>query len=274
MSDLSDRAVPGTIVVPLDGSDYALRASAVAAGLATAFDADLVLMTTPQTLDPVVRSIPPPWLDQTAREVAAPRVHTRYVASDDPASAIAEVAHERPNTSVCMSTHGRGRAFGLVLGHVAERVLTLVDAPTVLVGPHDGEWRIDEPMLVCHDGSLAADAILEPARLWARKLGLPLVLLHGLHSLDAESDRHMPSSVTKAAETLGAGTPLRVCRGSYPASALRLAIDELRPSMLALSTHGRTGLARVTLGSVAIALVRSSPCPVLLVRPSPGLKDG
>lgn len=40
--------------------------------------------------------------------------------------------------------------------------------------------------------------------------------------------------------------------------------------LIVMSTHGRTGLSRAWLGSVAESLVRESPCPVLLVRPSGG----
>jgi nucleotide-binding universal stress UspA family protein len=38
-------------------------------------------------------------------------------------------------------------------------------------------------------------------------------------------------------------------------------------SFIVLATHGRTGLARVALGSVAMRVVHHSPCPVLVVRP-------
>jgi len=41
---------------------------------------------------------------------------------------------------------------------------------------------------------------------------------------------------------------------------------ELRPALVAVATHGRTGLARVTLGSVATAVLRRSECPVLVTR--------
>jgi nucleotide-binding universal stress UspA family protein len=41
---------------------------------------------------------------------------------------------------------------------------------------------------------------------------------------------------------------------------------ELEADLIALTTHGRTGLGRAVLGSVAEAVVRRAPCPVLLVR--------
>jgi nucleotide-binding universal stress UspA family protein len=42
----------------------------------------------------------------------------------------------------------------------------------------------------------------------------------------------------------------------------------LRADLIAMTTHGRGGLARLVLGSVADKVMRSAPCPVLLVRAS------
>ena len=44
------------------------------------------------------------------------------------------------------------------------------------------------------------------------------------------------------------------------------AIDQFQPDLLVLATHGRTGLARFVLGSVAEAVVRRASCPVLTIR--------
>jgi nucleotide-binding universal stress UspA family protein len=41
---------------------------------------------------------------------------------------------------------------------------------------------------------------------------------------------------------------------------------EIEADLIALTTHGRSGLGRAVLGSVAEAVVRRAPCPVLLVR--------
>jgi nucleotide-binding universal stress UspA family protein len=43
-------------------------------------------------------------------------------------------------------------------------------------------------------------------------------------------------------------------------------VKETKVDLIAMTTHGRTGLARVLLGSVADVMVRHAPCPVLLVR--------
>jgi len=41
-----------------------------------------------------------------------------------------------------------------------------------------------------------------------------------------------------------------------------------RATMIVMTTHGRTGIARVILGSVAEGVLRHSPCPVLTVKES------
>jgi universal stress protein A len=45
------------------------------------------------------------------------------------------------------------------------------------------------------------------------------------------------------------------------------AARELRADVLVLGSHGRTGLARVLMGSVAEQVVRHAPCTVVVVRP-------
>jgi nucleotide-binding universal stress UspA family protein len=39
--------------------------------------------------------------------------------------------------------------------------------------------------------------------------------------------------------------------------------------LLVISTHGRTGLSHLLLGSVAERVVRTAPCPVMTIRPAP-----
>jgi universal stress protein A len=58
----------------------------------------------------------------------------------------------------------------------------------------------------------------------------------------------------------------RVLEGSPKAEIVRYALAE-NIDMIVISTHGRTGLAQMLIGSVAETVVRTSPCPVLTVRP-------
>jgi universal stress protein A len=49
-------------------------------------------------------------------------------------------------------------------------------------------------------------------------------------------------------------------------TAIVAAAQELGADLIAMGTHGRRGVTRLVLGSVAESVVRTAPCPVLLVR--------
>jgi len=51
-----------------------------------------------------------------------------------------------------------------------------------------------------------------------------------------------------------------------PASEIVRIADERKADMIVLGTHGRTGLTRMLMGSVAESIVRRAPCPVLVYR--------
>ncbi len=57
----------------------------------------------------------------------------------------------------------------------------------------------------------------------------------------------------------------RIVQGR-PATAICAAATELGAGMVVIGSHGRTGLERLFIGSVAEAVLRHSPCPVLVIR--------
>ena len=65
----------------------------------------------------------------------------------------------------------------------------------------------------------------------------------------------------------------RLAMGDPAGEIVRIAGDEKVDSIV-LGTHGRTGLSRLLMGSVAEGVVRRAPCPVLVYRESAGLVDG
>ena len=60
-------------------------------------------------------------------------------------------------------------------------------------------------------------------------------------------------------------------RGTADREICRSAVAQ-KADLLVLGTHGRTGLARVFLGSVAARVLASAPCPVLVVPPRRALR--
>ena len=69
------------------------------------------------------------------------------------------------------------------------------------------------------------------------------------------------------AEKLEPRHPLTEVRIGSPAHEIIAAATNLHADLVCIGTHGRGGLARVLLGSVAEHVVRQAPCPVLTVRP-------
>ncbi|MGH7172393.1 MAG: universal stress protein [Gemmataceae bacterium] len=51
-----------------------------------------------------------------------------------------------------------------------------------------------------------------------------------------------------------------------PAEEIFRAAQDLKADLIVMGTHGRTGLSRLLMGSVAEQVVRKAPCPVLTVR--------
>jgi nucleotide-binding universal stress UspA family protein len=57
----------------------------------------------------------------------------------------------------------------------------------------------------------------------------------------------------------------RLCEGEPAEEIIRLA-GKTRSDLIVMGTHGRTGLGRLLLGSVAEEVLRRAPCPVLLLK--------
>ena len=138
-------------------------------------------------------------------------------------------------------------------------------------------------ILVPTDFSAPSDAALEYARILASKFGSTLRILHVLDDPSASSDfvadGFAPSTeeiritlVEHARKRLEHLVNL-VDRSRYhahvdavigiPAEAIIDYAGATGTSLIVMGTHGRTGLARLVMGSVAEAVVRRAGCPVL-----------
>jgi len=82
----------------------------------------------------------------------------------------------------------------------------------------------------------------------------------------AETDTEMDRLITRAVEA-GVRAKASIVEGAIAADAIVKAAADAKSDLLVLGTHGRTGVARFFLGSVAGRVVATAPCPVLTVRP-------
>ncbi len=271
-----------TIIVPLDGSEFAERALAPAAALAKRTDAEVTLMTS--KMGGVVVE-PKRYLTDTAAKAGIPGANVAVITDHFAASGLKMVVADAADPIVCMSTHGLSGVVQALLGSTAEDAVRLVHAPMLLLGPNvelSMATRLDS-VIVCTDGTQTSKAIVPEVSDWIRDLRLRAWVVE---VLDPEVRRALEevgeepaievSTVHALAESLltrdGAGVNWDVLHSDHAARAIVDYACRVRASLIAMSTHGRTGLARIALGSVTAAVVHTAPCPVLVVRPD-GLSD-
>jgi nucleotide-binding universal stress UspA family protein len=275
-----DDAAVRHVLVPLDGSALAARALPCAQRLATALSATLHL----------VRVVEPPparlhfpinvydtflhaettaardYLAAASAQVstAGTVVQTTYLLGD-PASTLLEYAHAAGIDLIVMCSHGRSGVARFALGSVAEHLLHEGHRPLVQVrafGPAVALERAVVPL----DGSLQAEAALGMVARLAPAVVQAVTLLRVV-----DRPEEGPEAERYLAEVVQRLTPQGlVCQGQVlqgdPAQAILdvAGIDRF----VVMATHGRSGLTRWALGSVADRVARGGAAAVVLVRDS------
>ena len=133
-------------------------------------------------------------------------------------------------------------------------------------------------ILVPTDFSTASDAALPHAEALAKQKSASLLILHveetplaygggelyyGLPEPTSERILAMLEQVRPSDPTVA--FTHRLTMGDPAGEIVRIAAEE-GAEMIVLGTHGRSGMSRMLMGSVAEAVVRRAPCPVLVYR--------
>ncbi|HSM66416.1 MAG TPA: universal stress protein [Ilumatobacteraceae bacterium] len=270
-----------TMVVPLDGSAFAERAIRPACSMAARLDQGRVLLVccSPDDVDAAQHE-----LDDRARLYSdVVDVETRIVAHGDPAEVLLAIAATEPDGVLCMATRGKGGIRAAVLGSVSTKIVCRSTQPLILVGPQCRTTLLPAErgrLLVCSDGSESSDTIVPGAATWSDRLRLEpwLTEVVGPDEDPEPADRPHPNREVEAAtarlatlatrlHTPTARARTRVLHGA-PGRSIPWLAERLPAALIALATHGRSGLTRITMGSVANEVVRHAPCPVLITRPT------
>jgi nucleotide-binding universal stress UspA family protein len=138
---------------------------------------------------------------------------------------------------------------------------------------------IPRHILVPHDFSDTAEHALSLATALAEKLGAHITLMHA-YEIPAYPDSVMmtaevAASIRRAAQGALEGVAARARRPGVEVQAIlregrswseiNATAKETHADLIVMGTHGRHGLARALIGSVAEKVVRTAPCPVLTV---------
>jgi nucleotide-binding universal stress UspA family protein len=223
------------------------------------------------------------------------------VGAGDPAEEIVRLAEEEGVELVAMATHGRGALGRWTHGSVADRVARATTVPLLLVRPAEPGEDADAPdptapaairrLVVPLDGSERAEEALAVAERYAGRLRVPVLLIRVINpvtqvpsvygagslpstwemteeiiKLEEDDTAAYLAGAAQRLEQAGLSVERRVELGSTVGS---IAAAVQPGDAIVMTSHGRGGIGRWVLGSVAEKLVREAPAPVLLV-PSAG----
>jgi nucleotide-binding universal stress UspA family protein len=285
-----------TIVVPLDGSAFAQRSLPYAEVLARRASAKVILLRAIEGgYSPGARAMAHHDMRQAQQELAflSNRLQQQGIQTvaqrpfDEASWAIITAAQEEHADLIVMSTHGRTGMGRFVYGSVAERVLRVAPAPMLMVPasatfnwPSEPEkMRIVVPL----DGSEVAQGILDTATEVAEATGGTMVLVQAFlpesptWAGDFGDLGYAPAEIAETIRAslapIAAGLKARGIRSElyvHEGQAHNVILDAVavhQAHLIAMSTHGRTGLARLIMGSVADAVLRETRVALLLARP-------
>jgi len=293
------------ILLATDFSAPAELAYAYGAGLVTALHARMLILNVlegPPGLDrefPVNARFLKQLQEESDRELAklAHRAEKDGIAYETrqvygrPAEGVAKVAEEAMPVLIVLGTHGRTGWDRLLLGSTAEAVVREAPCPVLTVRMSAKDESVGPPrsvkidrVLVPLDFSEFAQEAFEYAAMLAKQFGAKVRLVHAMEAAAYPLDFAL-FGVTEAAALRGKvevrlhelvsvlkadGVDAEVvCEVGTPAEVIVKEAERFRLGLkgaIVMGTHGRRGLNRLALGSVAEYVVRHAVCPVFTVK--------
>lgn len=255
-----------TVLVPLDGSELSAK---VVGFLEPLLQLEATSLVTLYVKD-----------DPSARPVPAPPGTKALEREGDPAVEILAAARDEQVSLIAMSTHGRSGVARLVRGSVAERVLRGAQVPVLLVNPftQPADARLRR-ILVPVDASDLSTSVLPEVTELAKAYGSHVILFHVCAPSAGDSPQAERREAERRAELRehmepylarldaeGVAASLRVVFEFGAAEQILAAAEANDVDLVALTTHGESGLSRWLFGSVAEHVVRECRAPILIKR--------
>lgn len=289
------------IIVPLDGSELAATALLPAKRIAATYGADLLLVQAIQKSQYVVADptgnvsfwpdIPAIELIQHAEGYLNSVAETLtlpvevYADIGEPAQVILDAAAREGDSLIVMSKHDYSRIERWLYGSVTGRVMPFAPCPVLVV--HSAE--VPQHILLTLDGSRFAEQIIEPTLALAQAFDAKITLMT-VDEVGLKHDEKAEAIIAKSDKGLAeqyridfydhSRKYLRLVAARYPEMEIDIAVvqgkpaqriidvaEELGCDLIAMSTHGRSGLARWHYGSVANKVLHHAHNNLLVRRP-------
>jgi len=294
-----------TILVPLDGSEFAEEALPLAKALASKIGAELHLahvvlpepdvdFKTPQEdleWRERVREGADRYLTELAEHAVTEGISTLTAVLEGPVSAtLLDYADEQEVDLIALTGHGSGGVRRWWLGSVADSLLRAGKVDILLVRPWDeteersGHEARFHRILVPLDGSELAESALDSAIDLAGRFGASLVAvrvvpkpleltsIYGVRGVEIRGEGHRvrvadaTTYITALADRVTAvPVEAHVVESSSAADGIVDSARALEADLVVLSSRGLGGLSRAVIGSVADKVLRGTTRPVLVV---------
>jgi nucleotide-binding universal stress UspA family protein len=289
------------ILVPLDGSDLAELALPYARELADAFNSELVLLYVSEPADEEHLHMHQLYLERLAVQMKKQLKRVSpVVTSGKTVEEIVKYTEKNDIRLIVMASHGRSGIIPWATGSVASKVTDATGVPLLLIKETKRRRRNKEKkhlisrILLPLDGSEAGEAAITWVKGLRSRLEAEVILLGvvptGQHirtvgGLDYihYPEQEMEAYKAEAKEYLDK-VYKRLQRGKKTKGELTVAIrtgevtkeildyaKKKRVSLIAIASHGHSGMTKWVFGSTAQKVIEDSPIPVLVVKSAPGV---
>ncbi|MBU1626542.1 universal stress protein [bacterium] len=292
------------ILVPLDGSKMSEAALPVASFLARKFNAQVTLVH-------VIEKSPPSevhgqshlkdagkagiYLEEVSQGKLLKGLHVNYhvhaAAVDNIAESITQHSDEFDHDLIVMCTHGRGKALHLMMGSIAQKVISLGSIPVLITHPQKkGEHPLfscksillpldDDPdhvkaLIVAKELATVCEAFIHLAIAIPNYSTLSGRMTVTSRMLPGTTSRMLDMSVGNAEEYFrgilaelhnqGFNADSQVLRGD-PANVIVKFTQKNHVDLIILATHGKSGMEAFWAGSVAHKVCSQCRIPLLLL---------
>ena len=277
-----------TVLVPLDGSHLADGALPTARTLAARFGATIHIITVAVS-DVELQRIRGEAARALGTDPDDPCVHVEV--DTDVAGAVHRCASQLDSCLVCLSTHGRGRVAGTVIGSTARDIMEWCRGPAVVVGPAvvqsdpvvataTSPLEVDH-LVACVDGTPISESGLHVAAAWAHALGMKLTIVtvaepcpppvrigapwRRHHGPNEDADEYVRRLGEQwALEAPGLDTFV-VYDAISAAAGLKDYLAAHPTGLIAVTSHLHDRFAHVVFGSGAADIVHTSTAPALVI---------
>lgn len=291
------------ILVSLDGSELSEQALPYAEELAGTHNSEIELIYVCEPAEVEYRHMYQLYIEKASEQV---RNHVKFyhpeetgllvpvraaVLDGDPATEIINYADRNYINLICMVSHGRSGIVPWSMGSTPFRVIQRTTKPVLLIRASASDVKLNKgelfsKILVPLDGSEDGESALPYVKELTSRIASEVILyqvvapgkhVHTIGGLDyvpfpepelehlvAEAWKYLKNVGEKLTNTK-ATVSYEVKTGDAAQSIIKFA-DEINAGLVAISTHGRSGIRRWISGSVAYKILQSNNTPILLVR--------